>query len=171
MSRPYDIVVFSHLRWDFVFQRPQHLLSRLGAKHRVIFIEEPILDESHAPFWECKESHNVLVCRPHTPFESEGFTNEQNPLLESLVARLLKDEKISEYVVWFYTPMALPLANNLSPLAVVYDCLDELSAFLNSPRELLDREKKLLKLADVVFTGGPSLYRAKKTRHPNVHCF
>jgi UDP-galactopyranose mutase len=67
--------------------------------------------------------------------------------------------------------MALPLAQHLKPKAVIYDCMDELSAFLGAPPELIERERQLLKLADLVFTGGPSLYRAKKDRHPDVHCF
>jgi hypothetical protein len=67
--------------------------------------------------------------------------------------------------------MALPLADDLKPAAVIYDCMDELSAFLNAPPELLEREAALLQRADLVFTGGPSLYRAKKDRHPRVYCF
>ncbi|MDQ6663711.1 MAG: FAD-dependent oxidoreductase [Acidobacteriota bacterium] len=172
MSQPFSIITFSHLRWDFVFQRPQHLLSRLAKNRRVIFIEEPIFDPSSEPHWEFQHAEpNVLICRPHTPIESRGFTDEQMAVLKLLLAQLLIEERISDYVVWFYTPLALPLAQNLRPKAVIYDCMDELSAFLNAPRELLDRETKLLKLADVVFTGGPSLYRAKKNRHSNAHCF
>ena len=76
-----------------------------------------------------------------------------------------------EYVVWFYTPLALPVLDVLQPKSIIYDCMDELSAFRFAPPQLLEREATLLQLADVVFTGGPSLYRAKKHRHPNVHCF
>ncbi|HCC58197.1 MAG TPA: UDP-galactopyranose mutase [Solibacterales bacterium] len=172
MLGSFDIVVFSHLRWDFVLQRPQHLLSRFGARHRVIFIEEPVLNVDRAPFWEIREtSHNVFVCKPHTPTAGNGYTDDQFPILRELIAQLFEQQKINDYVIWFYTPMALPLADSLAPRAVVYDCMDELSAFFNAPRELIERENRLLKLADVVFTGGPSLYRAKKNRHPNVHCF
>ncbi len=74
-------------------------------------------------------------------------------------------------VTWLYTPMALPLAQALAPAAMVYDCMDELSLFLGAPPELLSREAELIECADVMFTGGPSLFRAKQTRHPNVHCF
>lgn len=172
MSETHEIVVFSHLRWDFVFQRPQHLLSRLASKRRVIFIEEPIFDDSAPLHWERSTPvPNVIVCRPHTPHKAEGFCDEQMPYLKNLLPKLIHRENLSDYVVWFYTPMALPLAEMLEPRAIVYDCMDELSAFLNAPRQLLDREAELLKLADVVFTGGPSLYKAKKNRHPNVHCF
>ena len=72
---------------------------------------------------------------------------------------------------WLYTPLALPLAQRLAPDVVVYDCMDELSLFLGAPPELLSREAELLGSADLVFTGGPSLFRAKQERHPNVHCF
>src|SRR5947209_1192464 len=86
-------------------------------------------------------------------------------------ARTSTQEELTEHVLWFYTPMALPLAAELEPKAVIYDCMDELSAFLNAPPELIEREEQLLAKADLVFTGGPSLYRAKKGRHANVHCF
>ena len=76
-----------------------------------------------------------------------------------------------EHIAWFYTPMALPLLQELNPSLVVYDCMDELAAFKNPPKQMLQRENALLKVADLVFTGGPSLYRAKRERHPNVHCF
>ncbi|MFN7993782.1 MAG: FAD-dependent oxidoreductase [Bryobacteraceae bacterium] len=91
--------------------------------------------------------------------------------MRALLRQLLDEEDIRQYLLWFYTPMALPLAQELRPAAVVYDCMDELSAFLNAPPELLRHEAHLLQLADVVFTGGPSLYQAKKDRHPNVYCF
>ncbi len=172
MRAAYDIITFSHLRWDFVFQRPQHLLSRLAARHRIIFVEEPILDTGAEPWWEKIEAApNVLVCRAHTPVQQGGFSDQQMPLLRKLVAELIIEEQVQNYVVWFYTPLALPLAETLAPSAVVYDCMDELSAFLHAPKKLLDYESKLLKLADLVFTGGRSLYRAKRNLHPNVFCF
>jgi UDP-galactopyranose mutase len=166
------LIVFSHLRWNFVYQRPQHLLSRLAARRRVIFIEEPVHDPSREAHWERNTPEaNVLVCRPHTPVGTPGFHAEQMPALQALVQGLVAAEKLHDYLLWFYSPMALPLAEGLQPRATVYDCMDELSAFLHAPPQLLQREVELLARADVVFTGGPSLYRAKKDRHPNVHCF
>src|SRR5205823_1162453 len=150
------IVTLSHLRWDFVYQRPQHLLSRLAANRRVFFIEEPVFDASQ-PHWErFTPQPNVFVFRPHTPVPAPGFDDSQFAVLREMLRQLLRDEGIEKYVLWFYTPMALPVAEDLQPLAVVYDCMDELSAFLNAPPKLLEREAHLLKLADVVFTGGPS---------------
>ncbi len=171
MRRPFDVLTFSHLRWDFVFQRPQHILSRLAKTRRVLFVEEPVFTAGE-PRWEKIDGgNNVLVCRPHTPVHQGGFCDAQMPLLKEMVAKLLAEEHFANYVAWFYTPMALPLSEPLVPMAVVYDCMDELSAFLHAPKQLLDNETQLLALADLVFTGGPSLYRAKKNRHPNVHCF
>jgi protoporphyrinogen oxidase/glycosyltransferase involved in cell wall biosynthesis len=165
------LIVFSHLRWDFVYQRPQHLLSRLARRQPVWFVEEPLPTDG-APCLEVTEPiPNVHVVRPRTPVAAPGFHDDQLPVLRRLLGELLAAEGVEDYVLWFYTPMALPLAQQLNPSAVVYDCMDELSAFMNAPKQLLQRERALLRAADVVFTGGPSLYRAKKDRHPSVHCF
>jgi protoporphyrinogen oxidase/glycosyltransferase involved in cell wall biosynthesis len=166
------IVVFSHLRWNFVFQRPQHLLSRFAIDRRIFFIEEPVRSNGpDARFELTRPAPNVTVCCPHTPLAPSGFSDEQLPYLEPLLGKLVADEGIDDYVVWFYTPMALPLAKSLTPKAVVYDCMDELSMFLNAPRQMIQRESALMKSADLVFTGGRSLYRAKKDQNPHVHCF
>jgi UDP-galactopyranose mutase len=165
------ILVFSHLRWNFVYQRPQHLLSRLAENYRIYFIEEPVFDQASS-FLEIQQpATNVRVLKPHTSLRSPGFSDEQLPTLQRLVQQFIADEQLEDYVVWFYTPMALPLLQQTRPRAIVYDCMDELSAFKNAPKQLLQRESALLKLASVVFTGGPSLYRAKRSRHPSVHCF
>jgi UDP-galactopyranose mutase len=167
-----DLVVFSHLRWDFVWQRPQHLLSRLASDRRVFFIEEPLRHDREPPGWErSSPAANVLVCRPRTPLPAAGFHDDQLPALRGLLASLLAEEDVSDPVVWLCTPMALPLAEEVRPQALVYDCMDDLSAFLSAPPQLAEREAKVLERADVVFTGGPSLYRARKGRHPNIHCF
>jgi UDP-galactopyranose mutase len=172
MQLQYSIVVFSHLRWNFVYQRPQHLLSRLAATRPVFFIEEPEYDPNAPSRWERNTpSPNVTVLRPHTPVQAPGFHADQLPALEPLIAALGNELSSSTLVAWLYTPMALPLAEALAPTVVVYDCMDELSLFLGAPPELLSRESALIECADVMFTGGPSLFRAKQTRHPNVHCF
>jgi len=144
----------------------------MAARRRVLFIEEPVHDEA-APHWErSTPEKNVLVCRPHTPMTDSGFCDEQMPVLEDMLRELVKGEGLDgDIVAWLYTPMALPLARLMKPSAVVYDCMDELSAFRFAPPQLLEREAELLKWADVVFTGGPSLYKSKKDRHPHVHCF
>ncbi|HEX3878710.1 MAG TPA: FAD-dependent oxidoreductase [Bryobacteraceae bacterium] len=165
------IIAFSHLRWDFVYQRPQHLLSRLAKTHKVYFIEEPVFDE-HRKEWEYSEpGPNVTVCRPKTPCTAPGFHDEQMRYLQPMLSQLIAEHGTSGYILWFYTPMAIRLADGLKPRAVIYDCMDELSGFLGAPPELTQREQELLDRADLVFTGGPSLYRAKKERHRAVHCF
>jgi UDP-galactopyranose mutase len=164
------IVVFSHLRWDFVYQRPQHLLSRLARRRRIVIIEEPIFDE--APGWEKHApAPNVLVIRPRTSIREEGFTEAQIAELARSLPGLMAAEGVAEPIAWLYTPLALPLARLLEPRLLIYDCMDELSMFLNAPAELLPREADLLQAADLVFTGGPSLYQAKLGRNPNVYCF
>ncbi len=172
MQPRYSIVVFSHLRWNFVYQRPQHLLSRLAATRPVFFVEEPEFDPNGPPRWERSSPHsNVVVLRPRTPVQVPGFHADQLPLLAPLIAQLAQELEDRTIVTWLYTPMALPLAEALAPAVVVYDCMDELSLFLGAPAELLSREAALIECADVMFTGGPSLFRAKQTRHSNVHCF
>jgi UDP-galactopyranose mutase len=164
------LLVFSHLRWGFVYQRPQHLLSRLAKRWRVTFVEEPVFSDGPARI----ESHNpcpgVTVLVPHTPVAAAGFHDDQLPVLASLLGHWLQDHPLRDPVVWLYTPMALPLAAPLQPRCIVYDCMDELSAFKDAPRQLRQRESALLKRAAVVFTGGPSLFDSKQGLHPNVHC-
>ena len=163
------LLVFSHLRWDFVFQRPQHLLSRLARRYRVIFIEEPVFAAGSAQLVLSSPVPGVTVCKPYTPVAASGFHDDQLPNLSRLTADLIPEGE--RPIVWFYTPMALPLLQQFDPQLVVYDCMDELSAFANAPRQLLQREAALLNIADLVFTGGPSLYEAKRHRTAHAHCF
>jgi glycosyltransferase involved in cell wall biosynthesis len=163
------IIVFCHLRWDFVYQRPQHLLTRLAQHYRVLVVEEPVFHEGESFLEEFNPEPNLTIYRPHTPVQAHGFHDDQIPLLRPLLAQIVPEDE--DAIAWFYTPMALPLLQELNPGLVVYDCMDELAAFRNSPKQLLQRETALLKVADLVFTGGPSLYEAKRTRHANAHCF
>jgi UDP-galactopyranose mutase len=122
--------------------------------------------------WERSSPHpGVTVLQPRTPLRKPGFHPEQvaaiTPLIRDLAAALQDENPLA----WLYTPMALPLAVELGPVAMVYDCMDELSLFLGAPPELLSHEAALLESADLMFTGGPSLFRAKQSRHNNVHCF
>ena len=113
----------------------------------------------------------MTVLTPHTPIEAAGFDDRQMATVSALVGAFLKAQQVEQPLVWFYTPMALPLLDGLDAKAVVYDCMDELSAFDFAPPQLLQREAELLSVADLVLTGGPSLYEAKRPRHTNVHCF
>ena len=165
-----DLICFSHLRWHFVFQRPQHLLSRCARSRRVFYVEEPVPGE-HPPRLEVTQDPSTLVnvVVPHLP---EGMSAPEREREQArLIAELCATHAIEAPIVWFYTPMALPLAAQLSPQACVYDCMDELSAFKGAPPELLPREAELLREADVVFTGGQALFEAKKSLHRNIHAF
>lgn len=163
------IIVFSHLRWDFVYQRPQHLLSRLAAYYPIVVVEEPIHHEGGAFLKTYSPAPNIIVCQPHTPVNMPGFHDDHLPHLQKLLRQIVRD--YSDHIAWFYTPMALPLLQEMQPRLVIYDCMDELASFKNAPKQLLQREGALLKVANIVFTGGQSLYRSKRDRHPNVHCF
>lgn len=169
MSPP-DLVCLSHLRWDFVYQRPQHLMSRSAERRRTFFIEEPIFDEGPLRLEMREREGGVYVCVPHLP---EGLTSEvaRDAVMQGLVERLLADRSVRDYVLWYYTPMALSFTRHLRPLATVYDCMDELSAFKGASPLIKECETELLRRADLVFTGGQSLYEAKRGRHPRVYAF
>ncbi len=172
MNNRTSLVVFSHLRWDFVFQRPQHLMSRLAATRPVLFIEEPVFDPDGPPRWELREPiAGVTVCQPITTVDAPGFDEAQIASLRLLVSELLTPHAKAGFDLWFYTPMALPLADGLEPRLIAYDCMDELSSFRFAPSGLLELERQLLDRANVVFTGGPSLYQKKRGLNANCHCF
>lgn len=161
------LIVFSHLRWGFVYQRPQHLLSRVAARWDILFVEEPV---HGAPSLEVSTpAPGVTVLQPRTLAEGHGFADTQFEPIARLLRGYLDEHRIEDYGVWLYTPMALPLLGGLTPGVIVYDCMDQLSAFMGAPPQLLRREGTLLDIASVVFTGGPSLYDAKRTASPNVH--
>jgi UDP-galactopyranose mutase len=163
------MIVFCHLRWDFVYQRPQHLLTQLAQHYRIVVVEEPVFQDGEPHLRMHSPTVGITIVQPHTPIHAAGFHDDQIPLLQPLLANIIPQGE--HPVVWFYTPMALPLLQSLHPSVVIYDCMDELAAFRNSPKQLLQRETALLGVADLVFTGGPSLHEAKRHRHPNVHCF
>jgi protoporphyrinogen oxidase/glycosyltransferase involved in cell wall biosynthesis len=163
------ILVFSHLRYDFVFQRPQQVMSRLARRHRILFVEEPVRTDEQTRLLVWQPAANIKVLQPHTPLAAPGFHDDQVPLLRELLQSTF--DAVQRPVVWLYTPMALPLVADLDAAAIVYDCMDELSAFRFAPRQLQQRETALLKRADIVFTGGRSLYRSRRSRHGNVLCY
>jgi glycosyltransferase involved in cell wall biosynthesis len=164
------LVTFSHLRWNFVYQRPQHLMSRLARHWRVLFIEEPQHCDGPPRLQHREPQPGVTVLVPQTPLTAPGFHEDQLAVLEPLLLVYLQEQHLAARVGWLYTPMALPLVRALTPTCLVYDCMDELSAFKDAPRQLQQRESAVLRQADVVFTGGPSLYEAKRAGHHNLHC-
>jgi UDP-galactopyranose mutase len=168
-ARP-DLVCLSHLRWDFVTQRPQHLLSRCAKYGRVFFVEEPVFDEGSARLEISQRDSGVWVVVPHLPDGLQSSVAVE-AMMAGMIDRLFAERGIREHVLWYYTPMALGFTRHLRPLATVYDCMDELSAFKGAPPELHAREAELFRRADLVFTGGQSLYEAKRDKHPAVYAF
>jgi len=165
-----DLVCFSHLRWDFVYQRPQHLLSRCAKDRRVFFVEEPIFGNGSMRLEMREADAGVHVVVPHLP---DGLRSEIaiNAVMREMTRQLFIDHDIDEYIFWYYTPMALNFTDHFNPVASVYDCMDELSAFKGAHSNLPMLEKQLFRHVDLVFTGGQSLYEAKCDQHPSVHAF
>lgn len=165
------LICFSHLRWDFVLQRPQHLMSRLARDYRLFFWEEAIPTDHHLPYLEFHafEGTTVQSIRPRVP--ARWSPADQARALSGLLDQMMGLSGIHRPVLWFYTPMMWPIAAHVDAAAVVYDCMDELSAFRFAPPELAANETALMAAADVVFTGGHSIYEAKADRHGNIHSF
>ena len=166
------LLCFSHLRWNFVFQRPQHLMNRFAREMDVIYWEEPVdIDRNEAAYLQVREAGdaaNVRVIVPHLPAgmpeDARGAALKR--LLEAYSAGLSRP-----IVAWYYTPMMLPFTRDLDVSVTVFDAMDELSKFRFAPARLLELEQELIDKADLVFTGGSSLFEAKKDRHHSVHCF
>ncbi len=170
LDLPKNLLCFSHLRWDFVYQRPQHLLTRLSEFTTVYFLEEPVFDSS-ATAWVSYSQRlpNLWVCVPHLP---HGWDRSQiNDHLRELLAELLVGKDVKDFIFWYYTPMALEFSDHLDPRLTIYDCMDELSAFKFAPQEIKVLENSLFLKANIVFTGGHSLYEFKRKQHLNTHFF
>jgi UDP-galactopyranose mutase len=161
-----DVICLSHLRWDFVYQRPQHLLSRCARDRRVYFFEEPIFDADRAYLMIEKDGVHRVV--PHLP---RTWTQPVELELRLLVDQLVAEQNIESFVLWYYTPMAMAFTYHMGADLVIYDCMDELSAFKGAAADMRRREDELLMCADLVFTGGASLFDAKRDKHPDVHLF
>jgi len=158
-----NLLCYSHLSWNFVYQRPQHLLTRFSKFYQVFYFEEPKIGDSDKYIVNIQDGVTIveLFVTRH-----DDTTNER---LRDLINQVLKEYAIDNYINWYYTPMALQFTDHLNPAKIIYDSMDELSAFRFAPPQLLELEEQLFKKADLVFTGGNSLYQAKKNRHHNIH--
>ncbi len=136
----------------------------------MFFIEEPIfIPEAAARLDVSFHASGVWVAVPHL---KEGMSYEAvEAAIQELLDNFFAQMSIRKYILWYYTPMALGFTRHLQPVAVVYDCMDELSAFKGAPPLLKEWEAELFKRADLVFTGGQSLYEAKRSQHPNAYAF
>jgi glycosyltransferase involved in cell wall biosynthesis len=179
-STPYGIVVFSHLRWSFVWQRPQQFLSRFAEKHPVLFVEisefdvpegqEPRIDLSKGKE-KGQELDNVTVFVAHFPPSYTG-SEKVTEFLQNGVRETMASLNISRPLLWFYNPMDSGWTlGQFGERGVVYDCMDELAQFKDAHPMLVQREAELIKAADVVFTGGYELWTKKSKQHPNTHFF
>lgn len=174
-----DLVCISHLRWDFVWQRPQQLLARLAQTRRVLFVEEPVTrTEVVVPYLEvfpANNATNVTVLRLVQPAPQNYWIGHGDPRTQPAYSRLLKEylqaEGYVNPVLWMYTPMGSEFVDEIGPGLLVYDVMDQLAAFKGAPPHLLEREKQLLRRADLVFTGGVSLYRDKLPFNENTYLF
>ena len=165
------LVAFSHLRWGFVWQRPQHLLTRFAREMPVVVVEEPEYHLQSADV-HVRHDHGVTVVTPLLPRTTEkyGFGNHVNGQISRLVEPFVRPG--TDPILWYYTPMALGAEPALvRPRLTVYDAMDDLASFRAAPPELRIREARLLSEVDLVFTGGPTLYRQRRDMHPSVHCF
>ncbi len=166
------MVCFSHLRWGFVYQRPQHLMTRFARTMRVVFVEEPITDSNtSSPYMDvrtCPKS-GVEIATPRLP-ENLG-SDIAKASLQVIIEDFLSDTPAKNRIFWFYTPMMLDLVPNAKAASIVYDCMDELSNFKGAPPEMRTSEQKLMKMANVVFTGGQALFEAKSREHSNAYPF
>ncbi len=162
------LLCLSHLRWDFVWQRPQHLLTRAARHFRVIFFEEPIFKAGISAKLELLARNGIQVAVPVLP---EGMSAKEVVATQRRMVDELARTATSKLALWYYTPMAMSFSRHLHADIVIYDNMDELSAFRGASPEMIENEAALLVRADLVFTGGVSLYEAKRDRHPSVHAF
>jgi glycosyltransferase involved in cell wall biosynthesis len=163
-----DLLCFSHLRWDFVFQRPQHLMTRAARDRRVCYFEEPLT--AAVPRLDMRTVDGVHVCVPHLP--ATDLTDERTVrMLATLVRRFLATQDIRSPALWHYSPMFEPVTRGIDSPLQVFDCMDELRLFRFAPAEIEAREDALLRRVQLVFAGGRKLYEARRERHPSVHLF
>ena len=162
-----DLVCLTHLRWSWVYQRPQHLLTRAARDRRVFVFEEPFEDSVRPRLEVTSPVQNVVVATPHIPAGLTG--RERWAALRQLLDTWLSREGVRDFILWYYTPMALPFSGHLEAECVVYDCMDELSGFAGAPPEMRSLEQQLFSRCDIVFTGGYSLHEAKQRHHREVH--
>lgn len=165
-QRPETLICFSHLRWNFVYQRPQHLMARFAANRRVLYVEEAVNTTEMSHLKGTLDPSGVEIIVPHI---QEGSPRPE--ALRRLVNRMIEDRGLSKFALWYYTPMALEWTDHLSPTVLAYDCMDELTLFKGAPKRLAVWERELFKRADVVFMGGQSLFEAKRAQHSNAYVF
>lgn len=172
------VIVHCHLRWDFVWQRPQQIFSRLAAHHPIAFIEEPRWEEAERRLDVSEPYPNVARIIPVLPrYESNDNSDAQWAavlvmLRRAFVEHPLLSRRFMSPVQWFYSPMTAPtFLDSFDAVSTIYDCMDELAQFRFAPVGLREREQLLISRSDVVFTGGYQLFQSKSRYHDNVHFY
>lgn len=220
------ILCLAHLGWDFVWQRPQHILSRLSDRYPVIYVNEPHIRNASQPDYPADgqpylkpvaQDERISAYQPIFPDNPEIIGHWQETythVVQRLIGRMRGNGQLSgraysdttriatpaktngatngaahgtpvhrpgadgafpshrsPLILWFYTPQPYYMADQLDADLIVYDVMDELANFKNGTADLLAREAHLLQKADVVFTGGRSIYEARHGRHPNLHLY
>lgn len=178
-TNDFPIIVHSHLGWDWVWQRPQQFHSRLSRRHKILFVEGPVprsgLAAAQVSLREVADYPNIVVLQTEMPEEkwNDGawVDKERRRAVESVLSGPLGVD-FQDPVQWFYDPMAVTaFAGHLNESAIVYDCMDQLSQFRGAPAELVRRERELLAIANVVFAGGPKIWKEKLSHNANSYCF
>ncbi len=145
-------------------------MTRFARDVPVVFWEEPTVGSPQAlpELQVTAGAKGVVVVTPILPpgLDDAGTNAALRALLEGYLGGIEGD-----LALWYYTPMMLPFTRHLEAACVVYDCMDELANFRFAPPQLADLERELFRRADLVFTGGYSLYEAKREHHPAVHPF
>lgn len=154
-----DLLVFAHLRWEDVYERPQHLLSRHAKYRRVYYFEEPVYGKTEIPRYHLKETDDqVSVVTPYLPAHTSS--EEAELLLRDLVDELVYEEELTHITAWYYDPRAYKYSSHLETEKIIYDCISEFSS---------ECEEPLLSKADLVLTDGTTLFESKKSLHTNIH--
>lgn len=162
----YVFICFSHLRWNFVYQRPQHLMTRCSKLSRTFYVEEPVFSQE-ADHYKLIYQDGIGII---TPFLSEEINEKSIALrIKDLLQDLFLSQSITKYIFWYYTPMALSFTEDFEPGLIIYDCMDELSAFKFAPPEIKKLEEEMFRKANLVFTGGQTLFEHKKNHHHNIY--
>src|SRR5688500_4698761 len=176
-DHPVPIIAFSHLGWDWVWQRPQQFLSRFAKRHRVLFVEtyRAEVDTTRVDLHTPAGHPNVVVMQTHLPAsrwdDSRFIDAERCRVVRAVLDGELRGQ-FERPLPRFYDPMAVTaFARQLRERAIVYDCMDELSQFKGAPPALIERERILLAVADVVFCGGQKMRKKRLPLNPNTHFF
>ncbi|MFC0679081.1 glycosyltransferase [Lysobacter korlensis] len=173
----FPIIVHCHLRWDFVWQRPQQIFSRLADNHRILFIEDPEIADGEPHLAIDEVQPNIVRLIPKVPQALAINADKDAEIFLPLIRKALREHPLlaghfDDPVQWFYSPMSAPgYLGQFGGHGLVYDCMDELASFRFAPPDIADRERFVMSKADVVFTGGFQLFESKSKHHSNVHFY